>query len=51
MFNFCNGFGQEGEFDTFKHGAAHGVIIGLFLVVPKYNNTFFYYKTVPNEFT
>ncbi|NNF02415.1 MAG: DUF1761 domain-containing protein, partial [Bacteroidia bacterium] len=29
MLNFCNGLGQEGvagEFDTFKHGAAHGVI-------------------------
>lgn len=34
MLNFCNGAGQEGVFDTFKHGAAHGVIISLFLVIP-----------------
>ncbi len=34
MLNFCNGAGQEGEFDTFKHGAAHGVIISLFFVIP-----------------
>jgi hypothetical protein len=32
--NFNNGPGQEGEFDTFKHGAAHGVIIALFVVMP-----------------
>lgn len=34
MFGFCNGAGQEGEFDTFKHGVAHGVIISVFLVIP-----------------
>ena len=32
--NFCNGIGQEGEFDTFKHGVAHGVIINFFLIIP-----------------
>ena len=34
MMNFCNGAGQEGEFDTFKHGAAHGAIISFFFVIP-----------------
>ena len=34
MLGFNNGFGQEGEFDTFKHGAAHGAIISLFFVIP-----------------
>jgi len=34
MLNFCNGAGQEGEFDTFGHGAAHGIIISLFFVIP-----------------
>lgn len=34
MLNFCNGIGQEGEFDTFKHGMAHGAIIGVFVIIP-----------------
>ncbi len=34
LLNFCNGDGQEGEFDTFKHGAVHGVIISVFFVIP-----------------
>ncbi len=34
MMNFNNGVGQEGEFDTFKHGAAHGAILSVFLVMP-----------------
>lgn len=34
LMGFNNGLGQEGEFDTFGHGAAHGIIISLFLVVP-----------------
>ncbi len=34
MLNFCNGAGQEGEFDTFKHGAAHGGILSVFLIIP-----------------
>jgi hypothetical protein len=34
LMNFNNGAGQEGEFDTFKHGAAHGVIISFFFVIP-----------------
>lgn len=34
MLNFCNGAGQEGEFDTFKHGAAHGAILSVFVAFP-----------------
>ena len=34
MLNFCNGAGQEGEFDSFKHGAAHGAILSIFVVFP-----------------
>ena len=34
LLNFNNGPGQEGTFDSFGHGAAHGAIISLFLVVP-----------------
>jgi len=32
--NFNNGPGQEGEYDTFKHGALHGVLIALFIAMP-----------------
>ncbi|MCI5056115.1 MAG: DUF1761 domain-containing protein [Flavobacteriales bacterium] len=34
MMGFCNGAGQEGQFDTFKHGAAHGTLISIFFVIP-----------------
>lgn len=37
MFMNCNGPGQEGdlgEFDTFKHGAAHGLFVSILLVTP-----------------
>ncbi|MFK7776323.1 MAG: DUF1761 domain-containing protein [Saprospiraceae bacterium] len=34
MLNFCNGAGQEGAFDSYKHGAAHGGIISFFFVTP-----------------
>jgi hypothetical protein len=34
LLGFNNGTGQEGEFDTFKHGVAHGIIVSLFLVIP-----------------
>lgn len=34
MLNFCNGAGQEGVFDTYKHGAGHGAVISLFFVIP-----------------
>ena len=34
LLNFNNGIGQEGEFDTFGHGVAHGLVITVFLVMP-----------------
>ena len=34
LLNFTNGLAQEGEFDTFKHGAFHGVLLGVFLIGP-----------------
>ncbi|MDX1407197.1 MAG: DUF1761 domain-containing protein [Saprospiraceae bacterium] len=32
--NNVNGLGQEGEFDTFQHGAFHGAFIGVLIVLP-----------------
>lgn len=32
MFQFTNG--HEGEYDSFQHGAAHGAILSLFIIVP-----------------
>ncbi|MEP6646268.1 MAG: DUF1761 domain-containing protein [Saprospiraceae bacterium] len=29
-----NGPGQEGQYDTFKHGAFHGVLLALFVATP-----------------
>lgn len=29
-----NGAGQEGQFDTFKHGALHGAILGIMVAMP-----------------
>ena len=34
LIGFNNQPGQEGEFDTFGHGAAHGLIVGLFIAMP-----------------
>ena len=34
LLSFCNGPGQEGEFDTFKHGAFHGGLAAFFLAIP-----------------
>ncbi|MCP3933144.1 MAG: DUF1761 domain-containing protein [Bacteroidetes bacterium] len=34
MVNFCNQPGQEGEFDTFKHGAFHGAFLGIVVAMP-----------------
>lgn len=34
MLNFTNGPGQEGIYDTAAHGAYHGVLVTLFLVLP-----------------
>ncbi len=31
-----NGMGQEGQYDTFKHGAFHGALISLLLVIPAF---------------
>ena len=36
LINFNNGPGQEGEFDTFKHGAFHGAFIGVIIVAPTF---------------
>lgn len=30
----CNGPGQEGQYDTFKHGAFHGFFLALLVAVP-----------------
>lgn len=32
--NFNNGPGQEGEYDTFKHGAFHGAFIAVVVAMP-----------------
>ena len=51
MFGFCNGPGQEGEFDTFKHGAAHGLILSLLLIIPIFiSNGLFEQKSWKNIF-
>ncbi len=34
LLNFNNGPGQEGEFDTFKHGAFHGFFITVVVGIP-----------------
>ena len=34
LLNFNNSPGQEGQFDTFGHGAAHGAILSVFLIIP-----------------
>lgn len=34
MLNFNNGVGQEGQFDSFGHGATHGAVISCFLIIP-----------------
>ncbi len=34
LMNFNNGPGQEGQFDSFGHGATHGVMLSFFLVIP-----------------
>jgi len=31
---YIDGPGQEGQYDTFKHGAAHGVLLSLFVAMP-----------------
>lgn len=34
LIDFNNGIGQEGEFDTFGHGAWHGVFVSIFTALP-----------------
>lgn len=34
LMNNVNSPGQEGEFDTFKHGAFHGVLISVMIGIP-----------------
>ena len=34
LLNFNNDVGQEGEFDTFAHGAWHGMFIGVLVATP-----------------
>ena len=34
LLQFNNMPGQEGQFDTFGHGAWHGLILGVFIAVP-----------------
>jgi len=34
MVGFCNDVGQEGQFDTFKHGAWHGAFLSVFVIIP-----------------
>ncbi|MDH3650400.1 MAG: DUF1761 domain-containing protein [Saprospiraceae bacterium] len=34
MVNFCNSPGQEGKFDTFGHGAWHGLFLSLVVAMP-----------------
>lgn len=31
---FCNGAGQEGIYDTFYHGALHGLMLSLLVIIP-----------------
>ena len=34
LLGFNNGLGQEGEFDTFGHGVAHGLVLTIFFIMP-----------------
>ena len=44
-----NGTGQEGEFDTFKHGALHGAVLGIMVIVPTFiSNGLFEQKSWKN---
>jgi len=49
--NFNNSPGQEGEFDTFKHGAFHGLILTIFIAIPiLMTNGLFELKNLKNIF-
>jgi len=34
LLNFNNSLGQEGQFDTFGHGAWHGAFVGIVIAMP-----------------
>lgn len=51
LLQFNNGPGQEGVFDTFGHGAAHGAILSVFLIIPIFvTNGLFEQKSWTNIF-
>lgn len=51
LINFNNAPGQEGEFDTFKHGAFHGLFLGIVMALPiLMTNGLFELKSLKNIF-
>lgn len=51
LINFNNSPGQEGEFDTFKHGAFHGLFLGIVVAMPiLMTNGLFELKNLKNIF-
>ena len=47
--NFNNGYDQEGQYDTFGHGAWHGAFIGVVVVMPVFvSNGLFEQKSWKN---
>lgn len=34
LLQFCNGEGQEEQYDTFAHGAWHGLVLCIFIIIP-----------------
>ena len=51
VINFNNSPGQEGEFDTFKHGAWHGMFLSIVIAMPiLMTNGLFELKNLKNIF-
>lgn len=51
LLNFNNMPGQEGEFDTFKHGAFHGMFVTIVIAMPLLmTNGLFELKSLKNIF-
>ena len=51
LLGFNNSPGQEGQFDTFGHGAFHGAILALFIIMPVFiTNGLFEQKSWKNIF-
>ena len=51
LLGFNNSPGQEGQFDTFGHGAFHGAILAVFIVIPVFiTNGLFEQKSWKNIF-